>query len=55
MEKSAKSKEWDWDVAKEVWQEEAREDAREELFALLESGMSVAEAKEALNLKKDRD
>jgi len=42
---------WDWDVAKEVWQEEARE----EVLALWESGISVAEAKEALSLKKNRD
>ena len=65
---------WDWDIAKEVWQEEAREDGvaigmekgvtigvekgvtigREEVFSLLESGMSLAEAKKTLNLKKGR-
>jgi len=43
-------------VAKEVWQEEAEEDGvaigREEVFSLLESGMSLAEAKKSLNLKK---
>ncbi len=45
--------EWNWDDAKQVWQEEAREEGidigrskgREELFALLESGVSLAEAK----------
>jgi len=48
--------EWNWDDAKEVWQEEAREETwekaqkkaqkeREELFALWESGMPLAEAK----------
>jgi len=52
---------WDWNVAKEVWQEEAWEDGmekgvtmgreegvtmgREEVFSLLESGVSLAEAK----------
>jgi len=37
-----------------VWQEEAREDARkreEELFALLESGVPLAEAKKRFSLK----
>jgi predicted transposase YdaD len=53
--------EWNWDDAKRVWQKEAREDGRnegieegigigrneghEELFALLESGVSLADAK----------
>jgi len=56
---------WDWNVAKEVWQEEAEErgvekgvaigEARgmEEILALWESGISLSEAKKALNLKKD--
>jgi len=47
---------WDWDIAKEVWQEEAREDGVaigvEKVFSLLESGMPLAEAKKTLNLKK---
>jgi hypothetical protein len=49
---------WDWDIAKEVWQEEAREDGvafgMEKVFSLLESGMSLAEAKKTLNLKKKK-
>jgi hypothetical protein len=36
--------EWNWDDAKRVWQREARE----ELFELLESGVSLAEAKKIL-------
>jgi len=46
--------EWNWDDAKEVWQEEAREEAREkerkELFALWESGVPLAEAKKKFGL-----
>jgi hypothetical protein len=45
--------EWNIDDAKKVWQREAREDGieegrnreRKELFALLESGVSLADAK----------
>jgi hypothetical protein len=40
--------EWDWDVAKEVWQEEVREEGREEVFSLLEQGFSLQEAKKRL-------
>jgi len=40
--------EWNWDDAKRVWQKEAREDAREELFTLWEKGVSLAEAKKIL-------
>ena len=36
--------EWNWDDAKQVWKEEAQE----ELFELLESGVSVAEARKIL-------
>ena len=55
---------WDWDVAKRVWQEEAMEkgvtigeargraEGREEIFSLLESGLSLAEAKEKLGYSK---
>jgi hypothetical protein len=43
--------EWDWDVAKEVWQEEAREEGvvegidigREEILGLIRQGKSVAD------------
>jgi hypothetical protein len=54
--------EWNWDDAKSVWQEEAREAGfgrgvvvgeargREELLALWESGMSLPEAKRQLGL-----
>ncbi|MDR3001716.1 MAG: hypothetical protein LBU89_10680, partial [Fibromonadaceae bacterium] len=58
--------EWNWDDAKSVWQEEAREtgwekgleegrnEGREErtreLFALLESGVSLTEAKQKFGL-----
>ncbi|MDR2554219.1 MAG: Rpn family recombination-promoting nuclease/putative transposase [Fibromonadaceae bacterium] len=42
---------WNWDDAKRVWQEEAREEGHEELFALLDSGVSVAEAKKILRDK----
>jgi hypothetical protein len=44
--------EWNLDDAKEVWQREAREDEREELFALWESGVSLAEAKELIRERK---
>jgi hypothetical protein len=44
--------EWNLDDAKRVWQREAREDGRneerKELLALLESGVSLAEAKKLL-------
>jgi len=49
--------EWNWDDAKRVWQEEAREDTWEkaqkrerELFALWESGVPLPEAKKKLGL-----
>ena len=49
--------EFDIDIAKKVWQEEAREDGREEglsearveFLSLLESGKSVDEIKKLLN------
>jgi len=48
--------EWDMDEAKLVWQEEAREEGREEtleeVFSLLEQGVSLAEAKERLGLNQ---
>jgi predicted transposase YdaD len=56
---------WDWDVAKRVWQEEAEErgeargvaigetKGREEVFALLKKGMSLAEIEKTLDLRKD--
>jgi hypothetical protein len=44
--------EWNIDDAKRVWQREAREEGRneerEKLFTLLESGVSLAEAKKIL-------
>ncbi|MDR2729737.1 MAG: hypothetical protein LBB81_02430 [Treponema sp.] len=40
--------EWNWDTAKEVWQEEAREEGREEILKLFEQGLSVEEIKERL-------
>ena len=48
--------EWNWDDAKRVWQKEAWEDGREEgrgealgeVFALLEKGIPLAEAKQML-------
>jgi len=43
--------EWNWDDAKRVWQREAREDGIEEVFSLLEQGVSLAEAKEKFGLK----
>jgi hypothetical protein len=51
--------EWNWDDAKEVWQEEAKMEGRregrregmDEVFALLKKGMSVEEAEKIL-LKK---
>ena len=47
--------EWNWDDAKRVWQREAREDGRkeghEELFALWESGVPIAEAKKKMGLE----
>jgi len=43
--------EWNMEEAKQVWQEEAREDEREELLTLLDSGVSVAEAKKILRSK----
>ncbi|MDR2583260.1 MAG: Rpn family recombination-promoting nuclease/putative transposase [Fibromonadaceae bacterium] len=46
--------EWNWDDAKRVWQREAREDGIEEgmqnVFSLLEQGISIAEAKAKLGL-----
>ena len=36
--------EWNWDDAKQVWQEEAQD----ELFELWESGVSIAEARKIL-------
>jgi hypothetical protein len=45
--------EWDWDLAKEVWQEEAREEAREEILKFMEQGLSIEEIKEQLKNKSD--
>jgi predicted transposase/invertase (TIGR01784 family) len=49
--------EWNWDTAKEVWQEEAREEGieiglsqgREEILKLFEQGLSIEEIKKRLN------
>ncbi|MDR2584127.1 MAG: hypothetical protein LBC75_11655 [Fibromonadaceae bacterium] len=41
---------WNWDDAKRVWQREAREDTLEEVFSLLEQGLSLTEAKKKLGL-----
>jgi len=48
--------EWNWDEAKEVWQEEAREETwekaqkeRDELFAYLKQGHSLDEAEKVFN------
>jgi len=41
-------REWNQDEAIEVWKEEAREDGREEIFALWEKGVSLDEAKKIL-------
>ncbi len=43
--------EWNWDDALAVRYEEGREEGYEELFALLDSGVSLAEAKEKLGFK----
>jgi predicted transposase YdaD len=51
--------EWNWDTAKKVWQDEAREEGlsrgreegrveREEIFKLFEQGLSIDEVKERL-------
>jgi len=40
--------EWNWDDAKQVWQEEARESSLEEVFSLLEQGVSLDEVKKKL-------
>jgi len=44
--------EWDWDIAKEVWQEEAHEQGlsqgREQVLELMEQGLSVEEIKQRL-------
>jgi len=44
--------EWNWDTAKEVWQDEAREEGRkegrEEILKLFEQGLSVDEIKERI-------
>jgi hypothetical protein len=45
--------EWNWDTAKEVWQEEAREEAREEILKLLEQGLSIEEIKKQLKQKEE--
>jgi hypothetical protein len=41
---------WNWDDAKEVWQEEAEARGVKKLLALLEGGMSLPEAKSKLGL-----
>jgi len=51
--------EWNWDTAKEVWQDEARAEGREEglaqgreeMLKLLEQGLSIDEIKERLQKK----
>jgi len=44
--------EWNWDTAKKVWQDEAREEGHEEgheeILKLFEQGLSVDEVKERL-------
>ncbi|GBU24670.1 hypothetical protein R83H12_01304 [Fibrobacteria bacterium R8-3-H12] len=48
--------EWNWDDAKQVWQEEAREKEREkalkETFSLLRQGYSLDEAEKLLTKQK---
>jgi DNA-binding transcriptional MerR regulator len=46
--------EWNWDDAKEVWQEEAREEERQFLLDLLSQGLSIDEIKHRLD-SKDTD
>ncbi|MDR2897932.1 MAG: Rpn family recombination-promoting nuclease/putative transposase [Spirochaetaceae bacterium] len=50
--------EWNWDVAKEVWQEEAREEGREEernyFLELLHQGLSTDEIEARLSSDKDK-
>jgi hypothetical protein len=42
---------WDWDVAKEVWQEEADENrARKDIQMLLEFGMSLEQVSKAFKM-----
>ncbi|GBU26855.1 hypothetical protein R84B8_00370 [Treponema sp. R8-4-B8] len=43
--------EWNWDTAKEVWQEEAREEERKEILKLLKQGLSVDEIEERFRKK----
>jgi predicted transposase/invertase (TIGR01784 family) len=50
--------EWNWDDAKEAWQEEAREEGREKgreetIKSLLNFGMKAAEIAQALNIPLD--
>jgi hypothetical protein len=44
--------EWNWDTAKRVWQDEAREEGREderkEILKLFEQGLSIDEIKRRL-------
>jgi len=40
--------EWNWDDAKQVWQEEAREDRDEEILDLIEKGYTSADIKNLL-------
>jgi hypothetical protein len=47
--------EWNWDDAKEVWQEEAREEEREYLLELLDKGYSKDEIKHILKNKTISD
>jgi len=46
--------EWNWDTAKEVWQEEAREEGREEIARnALEEGLSVEMVQKITSLSLD--
>jgi hypothetical protein len=45
--------EWNWDTAKRVWQDEAREEGlsqgREEILKFFEQGLSIDEIKARIN------
>jgi hypothetical protein len=41
-------KEWDWDVAKEVWQEEAMEKERNQILELIDQGYTTEQLKAKL-------
>jgi hypothetical protein len=42
-------KEWDWDMAKEVWQEEAMEKGRNQILELMKQGYTTEQIKAKLN------